>query len=149
MIIINLNYKTQNIEEALSAACPDGIDVYFDNVGGPILDAVMNHINIGARIVVCGAISDYNRDIPASGPRVSRLVYKQACMEGFTVYQFEYQHDECRNQMAPWIREGRLVYKEDFIDGLTNAPRAFIGLLRGENFGKLIVKVGNDRTNNK
>ena len=145
-----INYKTQGLEEALSATCLEGIDVYFDNVGGPILDAIMNHINIGARIAVCGAISDYNHDVPASGPRVSRtLVFKQAKMEGFLVTQFRDQHQECRNQMATWMREGQIVYKEDFVDGLKRAPGAFIGLLCGENFGKLIVQVGDDPTSNK
>lgn len=146
---VSINYKTQNLDEALSAACPDGIDVYFDNVGGIVVDAVMNHINVGARIAVCGAISDYNRDVPDSGPRVSRtLVYKQAKMEGFLVTQFKDQHQECRKQMATWMREGQIIYKEDFVDGLTNAPKAFIGLLRGENFGKLIVQVGADDVSN-
>jgi hypothetical protein len=145
----SINYKTQDLDEALSAACPAGIDVYFDNVGGIVIDAVMNYINVGARIAVCGAISDYNRDIPDSGPRVSRtLVFKQAKMEGFLVTQFRDQHQECRNQMAAWMRAGQIVYKEDFADGLENAPRAFIGLLRGENFGKLIVQVGTDDVSN-
>ena len=142
-----INYKTQNVPEALAAACPDGIDVYFDNVGGATLDAVLDQINIGARISICGMISEYNHEEPALAPRPTRaLLTKQARMEGFLMFQFADRHEEGRRQMAEWIRDGRLVYREDFVDGLEAAPRAFIGLLRGENFGKLIVRVGSDPT---
>ncbi len=142
-----INYKTQNVPEALAAACPDGIDVYFDNVGGATLDAVLDQINIGARISICGMISEYNHEEPELAPRPTRaLLTKQARMEGFLMFQFADRHEEGRRQMAEWIRDGRLVYREDFVDGLEAAPRAFIGLLRGENFGKLIVRVGSDPT---
>ena len=142
-----INYKTQNVPEALAAACPDGIDVYFDNVGGATLDVVLDQINIGARISICGMISEYNHEEPALAPRPTRaLLTKQARMEGFLMFQFADRHEEGRRQMAEWIRDGRLVYREDFVDGLEAAPRAFIGLLRGENFGKLIVRVGSDPT---
>ena len=142
-----INYKTQDVPKALAEACPDGIDVYFDNVGGPILDAVLGQINIGARIPICGMISEYNNTEPELAPRPTRaLLTKQARMEGFLVFQFADRHEEGRRQMAKWISDGSLSYKEDFVDGLENAPRAFIGLLRGENFGKLIVRVGDDPT---
>ncbi len=142
-----INYKNQNVDDEIAKTCPDGIDVYFDNVGGPIVDAVLNHINVGARISVCGAISEYNNIEPELGPRAGRtLLTKQARMEGFLMFQFAERHEAGRRQMAEWIGEGRIKYKQDFIDGLENAPRAFIGLFRGENFGKLIMRVGNDPT---
>ncbi len=143
-----INYKRETVGEALAETCPDGIDVYFDNVGGPTVDAVLKHINVGARISVCGAISEYNRTEPELGPRAGmRLLTKQARMEGFLMSQFADRHEDGRRQMAEWIRDGSIKYKEDFVDGLENAPRAFIGLFRGENFGKLIVRVGDDPTN--
>lgn len=142
-----INYKTEDVGAALDAACPDGIDVYFDNVGGAILDAVLNRINIGARIAICGMISEYNHTEPELAPRPTRaLLTKQARMEGFLMGQFADRHEDGRRQMAEWLRDGRLKYKEDFVDGLQRAPRAFIGLLRGENFGKLIVRVSSDPT---
>ena len=142
-----INYKIQNVEDALAETCPDGIDVYFDNVGGATGDAVLKHINTGARISVCGAISEYNNIEPELGPRAGRiLLTKQARMEGFLMFQFDDRHEDGRRQMAEWIGQDRIKYREDFVDGLENAPRAFIGLFRGENFGKLIVRVGNDPT---
>jgi hypothetical protein len=142
-----INYKIQNVEDALAETCPDGIDVYFDNVGGGTGDAVLKQINTGARISVCGAISEYNNIEPELGPRAGRiLLTKQARMEGFLMFQFADRHEEGRRQMAEWIGQGRIKYREDFVDGLENAPRVFIGLFRGENFGKLIVRVGNDPT---
>ncbi len=142
-----INYKTKAVPEALATACPDGIDVYFDNVGGATLDAVLDQINIGARISICGMISEYNREEPELAPRPTRaLLTKQARMEGFLMFQFADRHEDGRRQMAEWIGQGSVKYREDFVDGLENAPRAFIGLFRGENFGKLIVRVGDDPT---
>ena len=137
-----INYKTENVSSALEAACPLGIDVYFDNVGGPITDAVIEQLNVGARISICGSISQSNLEEPEPGPRnLGLLVRKQARAEGFLVGQFSNRFEEGRQRLAGWIKEGRIKYKEDVVEGLENAPRAFIGLMQGENFGKLLIKV--------
>ena len=138
-----INYKTEDVDAALAAACPDGIDVYFDNVGGFVTDAVMQQINVHARISVCGQISQYNLAEPELAPRnVGLLIQKQARMEGFLVFNFAHRHEHARQRMSEWIRSGELRYKEDVVEGLENAPQAFIGMMTGENFGKLLVKVG-------
>ncbi len=140
-----INYKTEDVPTALAEACPLGVDVYFDNVGGPVTDAVMEQLADFARISVCGQISQYNVEEPPLGPRNMRaLITHQARMEGFLVFQFAARHDEARRRMAGWIREGKLKYREDVVEGLENAPRAFIGMMRGENFGKLLVKVSDE-----
>ena len=140
-----INYKTENVDVALAKVCPLGGDVYFDNVGGVITDAVFDHLNVGARISICGSISQYNQDEPEPGPRkMGLLVGKQARAQGFLVGQFRNQHDECRQRIAWWIKEGRIKYREDVVEGLENAPGAFIGLMRGENFGKLLVKISEE-----
>ncbi len=138
-----INYKTEDIDTALAAACPDGIDVYFDNVGGFVTDAVMQQMNVHARISVCGQISQYNLAQPELAPRnIGLLIQKQARMEGFLVFNFTHRHEHARKRMAEWIRSGELRYKEDVVSGLENAPAAFIGMMTGENFGKLLVEVG-------
>ena len=137
-----INYKTDDVGYALDDACPRGIDVYFDNVGGPVTDAVLERLNTGARISVCGQISQYNSDEPVLGPRnMGVLVRGEARMEGFLVTQFAHGYEAARQQIAIWIAEGKVKYKEDVVQGLENAPRAFIGLLRGENFGKQLIKM--------
>jgi NADPH-dependent curcumin reductase CurA len=140
-----INYKTENVDAALAKVCPLGVDVYFDNVGGVITDAVFDHLNVGARISICGSISQYNQDEPEPGPRkMGLLVGKQARAQGFLVGQFRNQHDEGRQRIAGWIKEGRIKYREDVVEGLENAPVAFIGLMKGENFGKLLVKISEE-----
>ena len=142
---VGINYKTENVASALADACPQGIDVYFDNVGGPITDAVMEQIAVGGRISICGQISQYNVEEPEPGPRnLGLLVRKQAKVQGFLVGQFANRHEEARLRIAQWIKEGKIKYKEDVVEGLENAPRAFIGLMRGENFGKLLIKVSEE-----
>ena len=139
-----INYKTQNVGEALDEECPDGIDVYFDNVGGFVTDAVMDRLNIRARIAVCGQISQYNLKEPDLAPRnLGILTRSQAKMEGFLVFAYENRYDEGLNMMAKWIKEGKLRYREDVVEGLENAPKTFIGMLNGENFGKTLIKVSN------
>ncbi len=139
-----INYKTQNVGEALDEECPEGIDVYFDNVGGLVTDAVMDRLNIRARIAVCGQISQYNLKEPDLAPRnFGILTRSQAKMEGFLVFAYENRYDEGLNMMAKWIKEGKLSYREDVVEGLENAPRTFIGMLNGENFGKTLIKVSN------
>ena len=140
-----INYKTENLNSALAAACPLGIDVYFDNVGGVVTDAVFEQLSVGARISICGSISQYNLDEPEPGPRnLGLLVRKQARAEGFLVSQFSNRYEEGRQRIAGWMKEGRIRYKEDVVQGLENAPRALIGLMHGENFGKLLVKVSEE-----
>ena len=137
-----INYKTEDVDAALAAACPNGIDVYFDNVGGFVTDAALQLINVHARISVCGQISQYNLPTPELAPRnMGLLIQKQARMEGFLVFNFAHRHEHARQRMAAWIRSGDLRYKEDVVEGLENAPSAFIGMMTGENFGKLLVKV--------
>ncbi len=137
------NYKsTKDYRGKLAELCPDGIDVYFDNVGGRILDAALMNINAGARIPVCGQISQYNLERPETGPRlIFQLVVKQARMEGFLVYQFADRFREGMEWMSAWIKGGRIRYREQVVEGIENAPAAFMGMLRGENIGKQLVKV--------
>ena len=137
-----INYKESDISDELVKYCPDGIDVYFDNVGGIITDAVMNHINKFARIVVCGQISQYNLKEPEMGPRNARLLtVQQARMEGFLIYQFEKRYEEGLQRLSKWLKDGTIQYRENIVHGLHNAPNAFIGMMHGQNFGKLLVKV--------
>jgi len=137
------NYRTtRSYYRKLLTLCPSGIDVYFDNVGGRITDAVVRLVNARARLVICGQISQYNLEKPEMGPRwLWTLIVKQARAEGFLVHQFAERFDEGLRQMAAWLREGRLKYRETIVDGIENAPRAFIGMLRGENIGKQLVKI--------
>jgi len=140
------NYKTTpDYYAKLEELCPNGVDVYFDNVGGTITDAVFRLINIGARIVVCGQIAQYNDEKPETGPRLLwRLVVKQARAEGFLVFQFAPRYAEGLKQMAAWLKAGKLKYREQFVDGIENTPRAFIGMLQGENTGKQLVRVAKE-----
>jgi len=137
------NYKTTpDYATKLQELCPHGVDIYFDNVGGAITDAVFRQINVGARIVVCGQIAQYNAEKPETGPRLlAHLVVKQARAEGFLIFQFASRYAEGLKQLAAWLKQGKLKYREQFVDGLENAPRAFIGMLQGENTGKQLVRV--------
>lgn len=137
------NYKTtDNYYMKLQELCPGGIDVYFDNVGGEITDAVFMLINTKARISICGQISQYNLEKPEIGPRLLwTLIVKQARVEGFLVFQFADRYVEGIMQMAQWLKEGKLKYAEDIAEGIENAPQAFIGMLKGQNTGKQLVKI--------
>ncbi|MCY9092785.1 NADP-dependent oxidoreductase [Bacillus mojavensis] len=140
-----INYKTaDDIQKALADACPNGVDVYFDNVGGPISDAVMNLLNEFARIPVCGAISSYNAENEADdmGPRVqSKLIKTKALMQGFIVSDYSDRFPEGAKQLAEWLRDGKLHYEETITEGFENIPDAFLGLFKGENKGKQLIKV--------
>jgi hypothetical protein len=145
------NYKALEEQDAeaygrmLDKVCPRGIDVYFDNVGGPLTDAVFPRLNPGARVVVCGQIDQYNAQEPPKGPRLLwHLIVKQARAEGFLVFQFQDRYPEGMKQMAQWIRDGRIVYRETIAEGLEKAPDAFIGLFHGENIGKQLVHVAEE-----
>jgi hypothetical protein len=135
-------HETQDCAAQLKELCPNGIDVYFDNVGGAITDAVMQRLASHARVAVCGQISQYNSTEPQMGPRwLSQLVIRQARVEGFLVTQFADRYDAGLHQLSTWLKEGRLRYREDIVDGLENAPHAFIRMLEGKNIGKQLVKV--------
>lgn len=137
-----INYKTENVKEALKAKCPNGVDVYFDNVGGEISDAVLSLLNFQARIAICGVISEYNNTETATGPRIQRfLLNRSALMKAYIVRDYSERFPEAYEQLGKWVKEGKLTYRENIVDGLENAPKAFLGLFRGENIGKQLVRV--------
>ena len=137
-----VNYKNPGIQQALKAACPKGVDVYFDNVGGEVSDAVMPLINHGARIIICGQISIYNLNKPDVGPRPQPyLLVNSAMMKGFIITGYAARFSEGVAQLAQWLAAGKLKYAETVVEGFENTPQAFIGLFTGENLGKQIVKV--------
>lgn len=137
------NYKTtQDYIAKLKELCPSGIDCYFDNVGGAITDAVLPLLNVRARISICGQISQYNATKPEPGVRpYVFLLTKQARAEGFIVTQFADRYAQGRAEMAQWLKEGKLKYRETIIEGFENMPRALIGLLSGDNTGKMVVRI--------
>ncbi len=141
-----IHYKTENVPESLKRHCPEGIDVYFDNVGGAILEAVLNLINLRARISVCGMISQYNAGDPLPGPsNLANLIMKRARMEGFLCTDYMNRAEEAFTALIGWSLAGKLQYRVDVVQGLENAPRALSKLFDGSNTGKLIVQVGNSR----
>jgi NADPH-dependent curcumin reductase CurA len=146
-----VSHREKNLPAALESACPDGIDVYWENVGGPVFAAVMPLLNDFARIPVCGQIAHYSETGTASGPDrlpalMGQVLRRRMRMQGFIVYDFGDQEPDFQREMSAWIRDGKVKYKEDLVDGLENAVTAFLGLLEGKNFGKLIVRVGDDPT---
>jgi len=143
-----INRKTQALDSALETACPNGIDIYVDHTAGPILEAVLQQINLGARIPLVGLISQYNAEKLSSGPNLMPLLVKRALIKGFLVGDYQERQTEFVKDVTQWLQTGKLKYKEDIVNGLEAAPKAFIGLLQGKNFGKLIVQVGNDPTKN-
>jgi len=136
------NYKTTDDYVAkLKELCPSGIDCYFDNVGGAITDAVFSLMNVFGRVSICGLISQYNLEKPEPGPRLlGFILVKQLKVEGFIVTRFQSRWAEGITQMAGWLREGKLKYREEIVEGCENTARAFIGLLQGDNTGKMLVK---------
>jgi NADPH-dependent curcumin reductase len=136
-----INYKTDDVDARLRETCPDGIDVYFDNVGGEILDTVLTQISIGARIVMCGAISDYTRDERYGLKNYTALIMQRARMEGFIILDYVDRFIEAIMELAPWVAEGRIKYAVEVVDGLEHAPDALNRLFTGEHAGKLIVRV--------
>ena len=140
---VAINYKTtENMVDALKEACPNGIDVYFDNVGGEISEAVLPLITKGARLVICGQISIYNSDKPPIGLQPQPfLLINSATMKGFIVTQYMNRFAEGIQQLAQWFMSGQLKHAETIVEGFENTPHAFIGLFSGENLGKQIVKI--------
>ena len=141
-----VDYKSGDVFAGLSEACPGGVDVYFDNVGGEILKAVLRLVNPHARVPLCGLISQYNAPEPPPGPNWGTLLVNRVLVQGFIISDHLDRLPDFLRDGTAWVREGRLRHKEDVVAGLENAPAAFIGLLEGKNFGKLIVRVGEDPT---
>ena len=136
-----VDYKTGDLGEKLKAACPDGIDVYFDNVGGDVLAAAMANLAMGARVVLCGMMSGYNNTgPPPPGPSLIPLVMARATVRGLVVYDHEDKQADFLRACTRWLQEGRIRYREDIAEGIENAPNAFCRLMRGQNIGKALVQ---------
>jgi NADPH-dependent curcumin reductase CurA len=136
-----VDHRAPDFREALAAACPNGIDVYFENVGGAVQQTVWPLLNDFARVPVCGLIAQYNLATPMPGPDMFTVLRKRLMLRGFIVTDFAAKQADFLRDAGEWIRDGRLKYREDIVDGLENAPSAFLGLLQGKNFGKLLVRV--------
>jgi NADPH-dependent curcumin reductase CurA len=141
-----INYKTDDLVPALKAACPAGVDIYFESVGGAVFAAILRVINRGARIPLCGMISEYNATGDPAGPNLRPLLVQRAMIKGFIVSDHNDRAQAFLQEVAPLVMSGRIKYREDIVDGLDNAPSAFIGLLKGKNFGKLMVRASPDPT---
>lgn len=143
-----IDHKAPDFAQQLKKSCTDGIDVYFENVGGKVLDAVIPLLNPNARVPVCGLVSQYNATALPEGPdRMSwlmgQILRKKIKVQGFIIFDdFGHLYPEFAKDMSTWIESGKIKYREEIIDGLENAPEAFIGLLKGENFGKRVIRVG-------
>jgi NADPH-dependent curcumin reductase CurA len=138
-----IDYKAGDVRGGLKQHCPNGVDVYFDNVGGDILDIVLTRINKHARIVICGAISQYNNTTPVKGPsNYMMLLVARARMEGMVVFDYADRFGEAIKQIATWMKEGKFISREDIVPGIENFPATMNKLFSGENFGKLVLKVG-------
>lgn len=136
-----VSYREADFAAALRTACPDGIDVYFENVGGQVLAAVLTMINMNARIPLCGLISQYNATGPVAGPDLRPVLTSRALIQGFIVSDHMARVGAFLADASGWLREGRLRYREDIVDGLDRAPEAFLRLFRGDHVGKLLVRV--------
>ena len=146
-----LDHRQPNLAERLQAACPHDIDIYFENVGGAVFDAVLPLLNNFARIPVCGLIAHYNATELLAGPDrvpllMRNILAKRLTFRGFLVFDYGSQFGDFITDMSGWLRDGRVKYREDITDGLENAPRELVGLLKGENFGKKIIRVSPDPT---
>jgi NADPH-dependent curcumin reductase CurA len=145
-----LDHHATDFAEQLAEACPKGIDIYYENVGGKVFDAVLPLLNTGARIPVCGLIAQYNATALDDGPDrlallMRTILTKRLKIQGFIIFDdYAHRYDEFAKDMSAWLAAGKITYREDLVNGLENAPHAFIGLLEGKNFGKLVVRVGAD-----
>lgn len=142
-----IDHRAADLKEQLKAACPDGIDVYFESVGGAVFEAVLPLLNTRARIPVCGLIASYNMTGLPDGPDrtpllMGAMLRKRITMQGFIIFDdYGHRYGEFFKDMSAWVQEGKIKFREDIVDGLENAPGAFMGLLIGKNFGKLVVRV--------
>jgi NADPH-dependent curcumin reductase len=141
-----IDHRAEDLGAVLDRACPNGIDVYWENVGGAVQQAVFPRLNDFGRMVMCGMVSEYNDVAPRPGPNLMAAVRKRLRIQGFIVSDHWQRFGEYRAMAAPLVRNGGLKYREDVVEGLDRAPEAFIGLLEGRNFGKLLVKLGDDPT---
>lgn len=146
-----VNHRAGDLQERLGEVCSDGIDIYYESVGGKVFEAAFELLNNGARVPVCGLISYYNATQPPAGPnllpQIMRAVLtKRLSIRGFIVFDHHDRRDDFVRDMSAWIKTGSVKYREDIVQGLENAPRAFQGLLAGRNFGKLVVRVSHDPT---
>jgi NADPH-dependent curcumin reductase CurA len=139
-----IDHRVGNLDDALRETCPNGIDVYFENVGGALQHAVFAQLNPFARVVMCGMVAQYNEQEMPAGPNLGFVVGKRVRIEGLIVSDKPERFAEWRALAAPWVKEGSLHYRETVLDGLESAPEALGGILRGDNFGKMLVKVGAD-----
>jgi NADPH-dependent curcumin reductase CurA len=139
-----LDHRSPDLGAALDAACPKGIDVYFENVGGAVQAAVFPRLNDFGRMVMCGMVSEYNDPTPRPGPNLMSVVRKRLKIQGFIVGDHRQHAAEFQALAAPLVKSGQLKYREDIVEGLDNAPAAFIGLLQGKNFGKLLIRLADD-----
>ena len=136
-----VDHRAPDFAAALARACPNGIDVDFENVGGPVLQAIWPLLNNFARVIVCGLIAHYNEVAPPPGPDIRYVLAKRLTVRGFIILDHSARFGDFLRDVSTWLREGRIKYREDIVDRLENAPEAFIGMLEGRNFGKLIVRV--------
>lgn len=137
-----IDYKAGGLEPALAAACPEGVDVYYDNTAGAISDTVLKHLKQGARVVICGTASVSSWDPAPFGPRVERhLLVKRARMQGFLIFDYAPRFAEGLAALTEWVRTGRIRYREDVLEGIEHAPGSIAGLYRGENLGKRIIRI--------
>lgn len=140
-----VDYKAPDFGQQLAAACPQGVDVYYDNTAGPVTDEVMKHLRPGARIIVCGTASVPSWEPWPSGPRVERhLLVKRASMQGFVIFDHPGHYPVARKDLAQWLRAGQLRYVEDILDGIEHAPDAIAGLYRGDNQGKRLIRIAGE-----
>lgn len=139
-----IDHRALNVGRELARVCPNGVDVYFENVGGAVQAAVFEHLNPFARVIMCGMVSQYNATEMPPGPNLGFVVAKRVRIQGLIVSDKPERFAEWRNLAGPWIRDGSLKYREDIVDGLENAPDALVGILGGQNFGKLLVRAGPD-----
>ncbi|WP_019339565.1 NADP-dependent oxidoreductase [Stutzerimonas stutzeri] len=143
-----IDHRAADFPQQLAQHCPDGIDIYYENVGGKVFDAVLPLLNTGARVPVCGVIAQYNSTELPEGPDrlpllLNTILKKRMRMQGFIIFDdYGHRYDEFARDMGVWYAEGKIKYREQIVQGLENAPEAFIGLLKGKNFGKLVVQVG-------
>jgi NADPH-dependent curcumin reductase CurA len=137
-----IDYKSEDVKKALHGHCPKGVDIYFDNVGGDILDAVLTQLARGARIIICGAISQYNNTGPIKGPsNYLSLLFNRASMTGMVVFDNVDRYGEAAREMAGWLAAGKLKSREDIVVGLATFPETLLKLFKGENTGKLVLQV--------
>ena len=137
-----IDYKAGQLAESLKENCPRGIDVYFDNTSGAITDAVLPQLAVGARIVICGTASISSWNPPPNGPRVERhILVKRARMSGFLAFDYQHRYEEAIARLAAWVRDGRIRYREEIVDGIESCPSAIAELYRGENLGKRLIRL--------